>query len=150
MSIFPPASWLVRTRPRCLTETISKSQRIRPDPPSSCRPNEFLRTICAPMHAKCASVRTNPTASDRIQMDFANLLFLSNAALHTDRIHAKFQLSLKAPDTSRSKGCVLQCVAIIRAVVRFEKLLKRTICVGISHGIPNKSRLTAQIGTKAY
>jgi hypothetical protein len=29
----------------------------------------------------------------------------------------------------------LQCVAIIRAVVRFEKLFKSTIFVGISHGL---------------
>ena len=42
------------------------------------------------------------------------------------------------------------CVAIIRAVVGFEKLLKRIIFVGISHGIPNGSKLGAQISTKAY
>jgi hypothetical protein len=36
----------------------------------------------------------------------------------------------------RPETRILQCVAIIRAVVRFEKLLKSTIFVGISHGIP--------------
>ena len=54
------------------------------------------------------------------------------------------------PETSPSPGLEIQCVAIIRAVVCFEKLLKRTIFVGISHGIPNGSRHGAQIGTKAY
>jgi hypothetical protein len=46
------------------------------------------------------------------------------------------------------RDAILQCVAIIRAVVRFSKLLKSTIFVGISHGIPNGSRLGARIGTK--
>jgi hypothetical protein len=36
------------------------------------------------MHAKCALMRFGADQSDRIQMDSANLLFLSNAALHTN------------------------------------------------------------------
>ena len=63
-----------------------------------------------------------------------------SAVLEVIRVHSlQVEPSCSFKVSSPPGNTNLQCVAIIRAVVRFEKLLKRTIFVGISHGIPNGS-----------
>jgi hypothetical protein len=68
------------TRPRCLTGATCHNIQIRPHPPGQ---TSFYESIFAPMHAKWVLMCFGADQSDRIRMDFANLLFLSNAALHS-------------------------------------------------------------------
>jgi hypothetical protein len=113
-SIFPPAYWWIRTRPRCLTETTCHNIQIPADPPGSARTVLPAKRVSMDQYAsrcqarcmqnalRCGPIRPHPTASTRIQMDFVNLSFFSDAALHTGSDTRRF--SPKAPDTSRSEG----------------------------------------------